>query len=111
MPDAAEVDGLLRKLRHRDDLGEPVDATHERVLDRLAEPAGERPQVRRREGLIAEEHHEMLQPRRPDAVDRVVGQPGREVDAADHGPERARDRGHVERPGGGLGHENQTSAT
>ena len=64
VPDAAEVHGLVRQLRHRDDLRVAVDALHEGVLDRNTEAARERQEGVRIEVLVAEEHHEVLEPRR-----------------------------------------------
>ena len=78
-----------RQLRHRDDLGEPVDARHERVLDRFAEPAGERLEVApaRASGRGRTRRGAPTTPRRI-ASTVVVGQRAREVDAADHRAER-----------------------
>ena len=70
------------QLRDRDDLGEAVDALHERVLDRLADAAGEREELVGPEDLVAEEHDEVLEPRPADLGDRLVDEVGREVDAA-----------------------------
>ena len=80
------------QLRDRDDLGEAVDALHERVLDRLADAAREREELVGSELLVAEEHDEVLEPgrggsRRPVSSSSIA----REVDAADLGAERARE--------------------
>ena len=73
VPDAAEVHRLVRQLRDRDDLGEAVDALHERVLHRLADAAGEREELVGLEDLVAEEHDEVLEPGAADLGDRLVG--------------------------------------
>ena len=70
---------------------------HERVLDRLADAAGEGEELVGAELLVAEEHDEVLEPGAADLGDGLVGEVGREVDAADLGAERARDRRDVDR--------------
>ncbi len=97
MPDAAEVDGLVRQLAHGDDLGEALDALDERILDGLADAAREREEAFRRELLVAEEHDEVLEPRGADRGDDVVVELRREVDARDLRAERARDRNDRDR--------------
>ena len=77
--------------------GKPSMPRHERVLDRLADAPGEREERRRAELLVAEEHDEVLEPRPADLGHRLVGEVGREVDAADLGAERAGDRRHRDR--------------
>ena len=47
------------------------------------------------EGLVAEEHDEVLEPRAADLGHGLVGEVGREVDAADLRAERAGDRQHL----------------
>ena len=89
VPDAAEVHGLVRELRDFDDLRVAVDAADEGVLDRVADAPGEREERVRVELLVAEEHHEMREPRPADLGHRLVRDVGREVDAGDLGPERA----------------------
>ena len=96
VPDAAEVHRLVRELRDRDDLGEAVDALHERVLDRFADATGEREERLGLEDLVAEEHDEMRQPGAPDLGDGLVDDIGREVDSADLGADRAGDGQHLD---------------
>ena len=91
-----KFDRLVRQLGDRDDLREPFDALHERVLDRLADPAGEREELLGTEELVAEEDHEVLEPGPADLGDGLVDQVGREVDAGDLGPDRAGERQHLD---------------
>jgi hypothetical protein len=76
------------ELAHLDDLGEPLDSLHERVLDRLAHGARERHELRRIELLLAEENDLVLEERLPYLLD---GRVLRQVDAEQLGAERARD--------------------
>ena len=103
MPDAAEVHRLVRELRDRDDLGEAVDALHERVLHRFADATGEGEELLGLEELVAEEHDEVLEPGPADLGHRLVGEVGREVDAGDLGAERAGDRQHLDGAVGVVG--------
>src|SRR4051795_8791984 len=97
MPHAAEVDLLVLELFHLDDLGKSGNALHERVLDRLPDPPRERKEGGRREGLIAKEQDEVLEPRRADFRDFTISE-GAKVDAAHLGAERARDALHLHEP-------------
>ena len=59
--------------------------------------ACERKERVRVELLVAEEHHEMREPRPADLGHRLVRDVGREVDAGDLGPERAGQGRHSNR--------------
>src|SRR3546814_19362573 len=61
-----------------------------RIGDRLAEAQRERQQLCRRQVLVAEEHHQMVEQRLADRRHDVVREVIRQVDAADLGPERDR---------------------
>ena len=57
---------------------------------------GEREELLGCELLVAEEHHEMVEPRPADLGDGLVGELGGEVDAADLGAERPGERQHLD---------------
>lgn len=88
VPDAAEIDPLIRQLQHRDDLGKPVNTLDERILDRRAEPPRQRQEIRRRQVLVAEEHHVVVEPDPPDRRNLGVAGMG-QVDPADLGADAA----------------------
>src|SRR5206468_2386871 len=82
------------ELFHLDDLGEAGDAAHERILDRSADAFRERHELLGGELLVAEEHHQLLEPYAPYLGDfRITQAP--QVDAGDLGAERAGDALHV----------------
>src|SRR5690349_15492313 len=93
MPHAAEVHLLVLELLHLDDLGKAGDAFHERVFDRLADPLRESHVLERRQRLVAEEDHQVLQPRRANVLHRRVGHVA-QVDVLDLRAERACDALH-----------------
>src|SRR5271163_2500359 len=95
MPNAAEIDPLMLQLDDRGDLRKAVDALQERVFDRLADAAGEGEQFRRRQLLIAEEDHEMIEPGPADGHNLAIVEIG-EVDAMDFGADRPGDRADFE---------------
>ena len=74
MPDAAEIHPLVLQLGDRDDLREAVDPLHERILDRRAETPRQRQEARRRQVLVAEEDHQVIQQRLPQRRHRLVRQ-------------------------------------
>jgi hypothetical protein len=97
VPDAAEVAALVLELLDLDDLREARQPLDERVLDRLADRAGERHERGLVEALARKEDHLVLEPGRADRGDgrRVEG--SGEVDAAQLGAERAGDAHDLER--------------
>src|SRR5258708_5889706 len=90
MPDAAEVELLVLQLLHLDDLGKAGDALHERIFDRSSDAAGEGHELGRRQRLVLEEHHQVLEPRGANLLELGILQPA-QVDARDFGAERAGD--------------------
>jgi hypothetical protein len=76
------------ELLHLDHLGEAIDAAHERVFDRLAHAPGERHELRRLEGLVAEEDDLVVE---KCLSNFPLGEVSRKVDAENLGAERARD--------------------
>src|SRR5438874_592816 len=88
MPDAAEVHALVLELLHFDDLREPGNALHERILDRPADALRKGHVLRGRERLVAEEDDEVLEPRRADLAHLPVAELA-QINAADFGAERA----------------------
>ena len=95
MPDAAEVEALVLQLLHLDDLGEALDALHERVLDRLAHAARERHELRRRQRLVAEEDDLVLE---QGLANLFRGNFPREIHPEDLRAERARDASDLQTP-------------
>ena len=74
MPDAAEVDALVRFLDDRRDLREAIQAAHEGVFHRRAEAAREVEEFPRRQRRVADEQHAVLEPDRAQFGNgRVVG--------------------------------------
>ena len=97
MPQAAEVHLLVLELDHRRDLGKPLDALDERVLDRFAEAACDAEKFLRRQRLVAKEDHAMLEPRFADRRDALLAEIVLEIDAEDLGAQGAGDRPDIER--------------
>src|SRR3984885_6073728 len=99
MPDPAEVDSLVLQLGDVDDLWKTLDALDERIFDRRAETARQRQEAFRRQILVTEEDHEVIEQRLADRADRGVRQLCREIDAAQLSANRTGDRldleGHV----------------
>src|SRR5438105_1842833 len=105
MPEAAEIDPLMRQLDNWGDQRKPVDPLDERVLDRLAEAPGKAEELRRRQILAAEEDDEMVEPGAPDCGDRVVVYFARQIDPRDLGANRPSERMDFGRiPSHGLSH-------
>ena len=65
----------------------------------VAEPRGEVAMLDRRDVLVLEEDHLVVQQRLPDRADQVVGLRRREVDALDHRADGGRERLDLERHG------------
>src|SRR5262249_7539626 len=86
----AEVDSFVLELHHRNDLRMLLESLHERILDDLAEASREREEPLGRERLIAEEKHEVLEPRASKQSHGLVVEVLGQVEAADLGPEGAR---------------------
>ena len=102
MPDAAEVDALVRLLddrQHQRAFGQALD---QRVLGRLAEALGQRQELLRRKLLIAKKDHDMLEQGDAQLLDRVVVERLGEIDAEDLGAERAGERSDLQT---GPGHQ------
>jgi hypothetical protein len=57
----------------RTDLGEALDALHERVFDRLPHPPCERHELPRRQRLAVKEDHQVVEERAADLGHRLVG--------------------------------------
>jgi hypothetical protein len=91
MPDAAEVVALVLELLHLDHLGEAIDAAHERVFDRLAHAPGERHELRRLQGLVAEEDNLIFQECLAYFTNGARAQVLVQLNPEDLGAERARD--------------------
>src|SRR5262249_55889099 len=88
----AEGFGVALFLDDLEDVGVLLHALHEGVMVDLAEPLGEGDLLLGRDGLLAEEDDEVLEPGGLDLLERRIVQVG-EVDAADLG---------TQRPGEGL---------
>src|SRR5687767_1276580 len=72
VPHAAEVHALVLELQHGNDLRILRQSLHEGILDRLTEAAPEGEELRRREILIPEEDHQMIEPGAPHGENRLV---------------------------------------
>src|SRR5258708_30569690 len=92
MPDAAEIDPLVLALGHFDDLGILGKTGNEGIARESAEVAREGNELCRRQILITKEDDEMIEQRATDLGDRGSTEIAGEIDIADFGADRARDR-------------------
>src|ERR1700722_5263487 len=98
MPDPAEVDSLVLQLGDVDDLWKTLDALDERIFDRRAETPRQRQVAFRRQILVTEEDHEVIEQRLTNRTDRSFWQLCREIDAAQLSANRTGDRLDPEGP-------------
>ena len=96
MPEAAEIEGLLRLLDDRDHLRAFLQPGDEGIAVAGAEARGEIALPGRRQVLAAEEDHPVFEEGAADFRETVVGNRRGEVHAPDFGPERARDRRNLD---------------
>ncbi len=92
VPEAAEVVALVLELDHRRDERRFGQAVELRILDQLAELAGEGHVLLRRHLLVAQEDHEMVEEGLAHLGDHVVLEIARHVDAVQLGAQGAGDR-------------------
>ena len=91
MPDAPEIHALVRELDHRRHEWTLRKSFQLRIFHRFSERAREREQRLRRELLLVQKNHQMVEPRLPDFCDDFCCEWTRDVDAAYLGAERAGD--------------------
>ena len=92
VPEAAEIEGLLRFLDDRDHLRAFLQPGNEGIAVAGAEPGSEIALAAGREQLVAEEDHPVFEEGAANFVENAVRQRPGYVHAADFGPERACDR-------------------
>ena len=88
MPDAPEIHPLMLQLRHFDDFRKPLEPLDHRVGDGFTKASRHRTELRRRERLITEKDHEMIEQGLTEFCDQPGCQRLREVNAADFRPQR-----------------------
>ena len=96
MPAAAEILRLDRLLHDVEQEGKAVDALHEGIMVGLAEAGADIHQILRREILVADRDHLVIEERLVDLRPRMVVH-GSQVDTADFGAKRSCDRGDFDR--------------
>ncbi|MEA3220990.1 MAG: hypothetical protein OZX49_02105 [Immundisolibacter sp.] len=98
VPEATEIDPLVRQFDHRHDQRVAVQAAQHGVLDRLGDAPGKRQVLFGSQMLVAKEQHQVLQPGVAYLGQDRVRQFMAQVHSADLRTKSARHRGHADVP-------------